>query len=668
MRLCELAAENFLPFEAAVVRLPEQGLVLVAGANNTGKTALLSAFDVVAGVGVDTAALRHAGSANPARVAATFALTAEERASLFAQSDQSDQFVASGAASRLQLVFEEQGPASAVLAEVRGEWPGRGLQTLATTGSDSEDNTYGVKVIRGLMGGEDSVDPLHLMRRGNRFGGPMLLESDIGTVSELSPVVQLLAAWRSRYYHFRTLRPGTQRSTNLTVAPNLEPTGQNLAAVLLDLLTNRVGLLEELRRLIAEIVPDIGRLEIRTSGSTMRVVFTAGGVERNLKDLGTGVEQILLTLVVGLTEAPPFTMVIEEPETNLHSAAQRALVGLLKAWSIDRQIVAATHSPVILDWSPGGERLWHVTRTPGVSKVEQVRDDPSALLNSLGVRLSDVLSADRVLVLEGPSDEEVLGVWFPEVLRNPNVALVRGGGGDNARHADRLAEWLASVDRIGLRRVLYLCDRDELSPSVLKKLEDSKTVGVLGRRELENYLLDPAAVAAVFGSLVSDGATLPSAGDVAAAMSEAAEGLRRRVVINRVCRQVGPTRPLMEHALRRQLADAGAAQDGITTAVLERLMSPEELSAQIAAAWEAAESDVISQAGEDLLAIAPGEEILNAVFQRFAGRHYNKRRDGVAIAKAMSAPPDEIRGLLEAFMVGEAEAVAAARQSGDGHA
>ncbi len=84
---------------------------------------------------------------------------------------------------------------------------------------------------------------------------------------------------------------------------------------------------------MATIVPHIGQLEVRTGGNQMQAVFAAGDVELNLKDLGTGVEQLLMTLVVGLTEAPPLTLVIEEPETNLHHAAQRALLGLLKDWS-----------------------------------------------------------------------------------------------------------------------------------------------------------------------------------------------------------------------------------------------------------------------------------------------------------------------------------------------
>jgi predicted ATP-dependent endonuclease of OLD family len=220
------------------------------------------------------------------------------------------------------------------------------------------------------------------------------------------------------------------------------------------------------------------------------VVENAVG-DLNLKDLGTGVEQLLMTLTVGLMEAPPFTLVIEEPETNLHPAAQRALLGLLQAWAADRQGIIATHSPVMLDWSPGGDRLWLVTRNQETSHVDPVGEDPLPVLRSLGVRLSDVLSADRILVVEGPSDEEILAAWFPGLLRNPRVAVIRGGGGDYASHANQLASWLAGIDRAGLRSVLYLRDRDELSAATLERLTASPAVYVLERRELENYLLEP---------------------------------------------------------------------------------------------------------------------------------------------------------------------------------
>jgi hypothetical protein len=381
----------------------------------------------------------------------------------------------------------------------------------------------------------------------------------------------------------------------------------------------------------------------------MRVVFGSGARALNLKDLGTGVEQLLMTIVVGLTEEPPFTLLIEEPETNLNPAAQRALLGLLQGWASDRLIVAATHSPVMLDWSPAGDRLWLVTREQGASTVEKVSADPLPLLDALGVRLSDVLSADRVLVVEGTSDEDVLQVWFPHVLLNPRVAVLHGRGGQNARHADQLAEWLTGTDRVGLRQVLYLRDRDELAPEVLERLARSQSVHVLRRREIENYLLDPEAITAVIRSLVPKGAPAPNEAATADALRIAADKLRRKIVINRTAQRVTPPRQLMDTTLRKQLAEDGVDLREFTSAVTERLMSPAELAAQITTAWEEAEADVSKHTGDALLEITPGEEILDALFVQYTRRHYNKRVHGPKIAAAMS-PPEELAELFRIFM------------------
>jgi energy-coupling factor transporter ATP-binding protein EcfA2 len=657
-----VAADAFRAFDTAEMHLPSEGLVLVAGPNNAGKSALLSALDFVAGIGGDIAALRHAGADRPAQVAATFALTISEQLELLAGTPIEETLMSSTTANHLQLVFEEEN-AGLVLAEVRGEPPfvetGRrrnsddlGLAPFVTTGKEEGGQLYGPMVMRALQAGNESHDTSLAMFGSPRWGSPVSLQTMLTNeqIPIMQPVMRLLSQWREQYYHFRALRPGTQRSVNLTVASKLAPTGENLAAVLLDLLTNRPELLEELRKLITDIVPEIGDLRIRTKDSSMGIVFAAEGIELNIKDLGTGVEQLLLTLVVGLTEIPPFTLVVEEPETNLHPAAQRALLGLFKIWAESRQIIAATHSPVMLDWSPGGDRLLHVSRSRGVSIVTPVRDDPSVLLSSLGVRLSDVLSAERVLVIEGPSDEDILAVWFPEVLLNPNVAIIYGDGGDSARYADRFAEWLTGVDKIGLRKVLYLRDRDELSPSAIRKLEAKNTVSVLKRREIENYLLHSSAIAAVLDATLEPDGERPSVDAVDAAINEAAESLRRKMIVNRVCRQVEPDQPLMDHRLRQQLADAGADAEEITGAVLSRLMSADDLRAQIASAWQSSESFVENLKGGELVGLAPGEEILDSVFMRFAARHYRKRSDGIAIAQSMSSPPGEIQSLFEDFM------------------
>lgn len=650
MQLCTVIAKNFRAFRHAEISFPEHGLVLVAGANNTGKTALLSALDVIAGDSGDVTSLRHAGGDGPPEVVARFCLSEAERIDLLGGVPKGERFLAEGELARLEFLFSEDqvlrrsGQSGLGLVEIRNNWPPYEASTLFRLDLNSNGGIQ-VQMLSALI---SEGNPPGMSARGYA-GQPDWLDKVLRSTPDLVSFGSLLATWQSRFYHFRALRPGAPRVQALASSDKLEPTGGNLSAVLLNLATDHTDLFDQLRVLIAEIVPQIGRLGVRTRDNQLRVVFENARGDLNLKDLGTGVEQLLMTLVVGLMEAPPFTLVVEEPETNLHPAGQRALLGHFQGWAEDRQIIAATHSPVMLNWSPGGDRLWHVTRNGDDSDVAMVDADPLPLLSSLGVQLSDILSADRILVLEGPSDQDVLVVWFPEVLRSPRVAVLDGRGGDNARHADRLAEWLAGADRIGLRKVLYLRDRDELSTEAFNKLSNSPLVQILPRRELENFLLEPAAIAAVFGSLDLQGNDSPTAEDVDAVISEAAEGLRRKIIVNRVCRQIGPSQPLVGHKLRQELASAGADMEQIATTVLDRMMTRDDLRTQIAMAWAEAEQDVASHEGARLLTIAPGEEILSAIFERFADRKYDKRRDGPVIAKAIR-PPAEIGKVLADFM------------------
>lgn len=663
MQVRHLQLENFRAFRNADMNFPEAGLVLVAGPNNAGKTALLSALDVLAGDQGDLTSLRHGHAQTPARLSATFNLHERERAAILQNAVGGQWLLDAGVLSSLQFVFEQREDQSLVLREVLGKWPdSEELQPVATMRiqPNREQHPYGYQVISAFQQDNDrqpgQVQVLASPAQDHRLLEPPRHFTDgkggldaFLSSGNLAPLMALMTEWRSRFYHFRALRTGTQRSQSTTSPEKLDPTGDNLAGVLHYLVTDRPHLFDQVSNLIAQLVSGIGTLRVRTGGNNMRVVFESGAGDLNLKDLGTGVEQLLMTITVGLTQQSPFTLLIEEPETNLNPNAQRALLRLLQGWAADRLIIAATHSAVMLDWSPAGDRLWLVTREQDVSLVEPVRADPLPLMEALGVRLSDVLSADRVLVVEGSSDEDILQVWFPEVLRHPRVAVLCGRGGDNARHADQFAAWLADTDRAGMRRVLYLRDHDELAPKILQRLTQSQSVHVLQRREIENYLLDPAAIATVIAPLVRVGASAPGTADVATALSAAAENLRQKIVINRVAQQVAPPRMLMDNSLRERLAEDGVDVDEFTKAVTERLMTPAQLTAQITDAWIEAESDVSNHTGDGLLEIAPGEEILKALFDQYTGRRYKKRVHGPAIAAAMS-PPAELTRLFNAFM------------------
>jgi AAA domain, putative AbiEii toxin, Type IV TA system len=626
------------------VSLPLHGLVLVAGANNSGKSALLSALDVIAG-SKQPAAARHAAASEPARVLARFALSEEERAQLLA-SVSDPTILKSDALTWLEWHFIQVDGGGLVPLELHTAWPGHSDIPLARV-STPDGKLWVSNAVLTLQGMLDQGSGL--AERGSV--GVQSIEGVLaGRVQQLAPATNFLTDWRQRYYHFEPLRPGTNRTMRLATPRKLVPTGANLPGVLLHLQTNRFAVWEQIRALISQIVPDVGRLDTPTDESNqMEVAFADPHLplevgepvyRHNIKDLGTGVEQLLMAVVVGVTQPAPSVVVIEEPETNLHAGAQRALLALLREWATNRLFVVSTHSSVFLDRTPDADLLL-VRRARGVSTVQPVKDDPAEALTELGIRFSDLLSAEQLLLVEGPSDRNILARWFPNRMLDPRVAVREAQGGDDARLVDRLDAWMKALDQLG-RPVLFLRDRDELPKRLLDRLEASPLVHVLRRRELENYLLDPAAITKVLSEREPSISVEPER--VLTALREAADELKPVVVMKRVAWELEPIY-LVNHRLRDQLAQQRATLEQFQAAVLQRLPTADELRSKIADMWAEAEAAVNDAWEERWRELAPGADVLPRAWAAL-GAAYDKQVDGPAIAAAMDEPPRELDQLL----------------------
>jgi predicted ATPase len=645
--LRSLELSEFRAFPTATLELPTAGVVAVAGANNTGKSALLSALDVVRGnYGVAGLLTQHAAAASPARIRARFDLAAEERERLFEQVEDQQLIRRSSPLSWLEWHFVQVNEAALQATELHAAWGGGSIPLMQVRPQGPSGMTVSIGRAARILEGRSEAG-LAAEETGTAEGFQSIEGAFQSSAPGLVPAAHFLQAWRERYYHFLPLRPGTDRQHGLRTPGPLDPSGANLPDVLHDLLTNDFQRWTRIRRLMEQIVPDVGQLEIRSDGPAVSITFSdpnVPGFEPNLKDLGTGVEQLLMTIVMGVTQPGPSVVVIEEPETNLHAGAQRALLGLLQEWATDRLFIVSTHSQVFLDHAPTVGRLFLVRRDHGISTVTPLTREPSEALAALGVRLSDVLSADRLLLVEGLPDREVLEAWFPDLLRDSRVEIIEAPGGDNARFADLLEGWMQSADRLPGRRVLYLRDRDELPKQLLDKLNASKAVHVLQRRELENYLLDPDAIAQV---LAARGRPVDPA-EIHTALRQAADALQGLVILKRVAWEQASIR-LMDRTLVNNLAREGPDLTRLQAAVAERLPS-DGLRDKLAERWAAVEAEITANWAERWKDLAPGEEVLDSLWRKYLGAGFSKRMDGLAIAKAMAEPPDELKTLLTRFL------------------
>lgn len=641
----QVKLEEFRAFRRASFDVPKDGLLLVTGPNNSGKSALLSALDVLGGQ-LQIPAAPHA-SGQTSSISFRFKLDENERRSLIGNINTDSHFKA-GAAEWIEWQYSYiQGAFHPAI--VRVAWPGGDGLIIARL--EIAGGQWKTSALQKTLGEWDRTT-YRTVVQGNPDGSYL---ERLTNMPELDVVSSVIPNWRSGYFHFQPLKQTLERAARLGAAPALQNNGSNLPAVLLHTMTNAPIVWNRLVSLMKDVVPGVGTLALSTGGDHFEVVFMDDNVEgyrHNLKDLGTGVEQILMSVVVGLTQTA-HVVVLEEPETGLHPTAQRALLGLLQDWSRGRLFVASTHSAAMLDWSSPNTSVLAVSRAGGESTVAAVTTERASVLRSLGVRLSDVLSAERILILEGPTDRDVIDVWFPHVTRNPLVAILAGDGGYNARHADLLAGWLEKADELGRRRILYIRDRDELSTGFLKKLEASKCIHVLPCRELENLLLDFDALTAVINAgLAARGKERVRVVSMASAAQELADGLKPVVVLKRVMADFADPVRLVDNRMRHRLSKKGSddAKTALIAEMLARVPESSELESRIEQSWTDHTAEVEKDWAGNWQQMAPGADLLDALFFKYLGRKYDKSTDGVAIAHAMVSPPDALKQVLDKFL------------------
>ncbi|WP_431900464.1 AAA family ATPase [Micromonospora chalcea] len=586
MHLVRLSLSDFRAFRDAEMALPSHGLVLLAGPNSVGKSSVLSALDVAAGGPVPSAA-RHMGG-NAPRIKVRFALSDEERDSLSILRAQLRDFPKAEVGHWLEWEFAVDDDGQSYATRVATSWiEGAELDLARLSWNRSGMELHLVTLP--LPENPNAAD-YRMVASSSRFYP--WLESD-GQTEYVADIVELLKSWRAAYFHFPAMRTGTSRDRPMRSEPILQPSGENLPAVLLNLQTNKPDLWSRVQEWMSKLLPEVGLLQLSTASDKLAITFADSGYpahRHNLKDLGTGVEQVLLALTVGLAQEHASFVAIEEPETALHPAAQRAMLALFHEWSGNRTFILTTHSPVFLDSELGRPIIYALKREAGRSSVFQA--DPSLVdvMESLGGRLSDVLSADRILLVEGPSDRDVLSAWWPEIVSDPRVSVITGQGGRNARFARTLDEWLSQVDRLGRRKVLYIRDRDELPPAIEARMVAEPTVHLLERREMENYLLDPAVLISYFkgqGCVVSHE-------EMESSLIEAADQLRPLVILKGVLARLEPFY-YVDDRFRAQLVKRCGGLDDLVQQVSDRLPRADDVENRIRNNWAEVSEAVTSK-------------------------------------------------------------------------
>jgi hypothetical protein len=340
--------------------------------------------------------------------------------------------------------------------------------------------------------------------------------------------------WLANVFSFSAQRHSFGRS-GFGREDRLKSDASNLAGILSNLQGEQGNLFDRLVGHLREVFSTVQNLSVApiSQGFEIRVWPTEERLQPELSfgldNCGTGVAQVIAILTVVMTFERA-VIVIDEISSFLHPAAVKALLRIIQTNYAQHQYIIATHSPEVL--SAGNPVTVHFVRRniydSVVDRVDLVElDQLRDVANHLGVSMTDVFAAERIIWVEGRTEELCLPFIYKETVgqlpRGLIISSVVATGDFEARVKRRdlvfqVYQRLSQAASPLVKSVTFSFDRETLTEHVMHDLNrDARgRLMFLPRRHFECFLLDPAAIAALINTYVPDLADPVSPNDVLA--------------------------------------------------------------------------------------------------------------------------------------------------------
>ncbi|NEQ68266.1 MAG: AAA family ATPase [Symploca sp. SIO2D2] len=373
---------------------------------------------------------------------------------------------------------------------------------------------------------------------------------------------------------------------------------------------------------------------------------------------GAGIREAL-RLIIDYELNQPNILLVEEPEVHLHPALETSMMRYLKTISQECQVFITTHSTNFLDTAEMRNVYLASRNNATTIQLINVKEAAQSISRELGIRLSSLFMFDRLVFVEGKIDEQVFREWASTCgvnLAQASVGFVPMGGVRNLAYFSTEA----TINFLTKRRVSihFILDRDEREDAEVQRL--SKKLGaqsklvVLNKRELENYLLSPRAIAKFIQfkhQLVgSKENKVVEIAEIEQAIDTCAEQLKDVAIGRRVAKISCPPIYLNRDAVLNSDADISLIdklkeeynrQKQQLTQLEQKLETTvEEQTKLVESDWATKKRDLV-----------PGDLLLDKVCQSF-GVRFKKEKDSVRLASFMekSEIDLEITEILDSFV------------------
>lgn len=167
--------------------------------------------------------------------------------------------------------------------------------------------------------------------------------------------------------------------------------------------------------------------QVRKKEETLWEVFLQekGSSRIPLSKTGSGIKTIILMLLnlivipkLAKNSSKRYVYGFEELENNLHPAMQRKVFEYLYDFAVknDVTIFLTTHSHVAINcfYDKQDASMFHIIKNQGKAEVKRIESylDKAEILADLDVKASDILQANGIIWVEGPSDRVYIKKWL----------------------------------------------------------------------------------------------------------------------------------------------------------------------------------------------------------------------------------------------------------------